>query len=56
MLHEANVEQVISRAGRMSDPNMDPAFLGTLVIVGMNKKNHSPLLNASMHQGAVVKG
>ena len=44
--HEANVEQVFSRAGRISDPNMDPAYLGTLVMVGMNKKNYSPPLNA----------
>jgi len=27
--HEANVEQVFSRAGRISDPNMNPAYLGT---------------------------
>ena len=46
MPHEANVEQVFSRAGRISDPNMNPAYLGTLVMVGMNKKNYSPPLNA----------
>jgi len=40
------VSQVFSRAGRMSEPNMDPAYLGTLVMVGMNKKNYSPPLNA----------
>ena len=44
--HEANVEQVFSRAGRISNPNMTPAYLGTLVMVGMNKKNYSPPLNA----------
>ena len=44
--HEANVEQVFSRAGRMSDPNLDPGYLGTLVMVGMNKKNYSPPLSA----------
>ena len=46
MPHEANVEQVFSRAGRISNPNMTPAYLGTLVMVGMNKKNYSPPLNA----------
>ena len=45
--HEANVEQVFSRAGRISDPNMNPAYLGMLVMVGMNKKNYSPPLNAT---------
>ena len=45
MPHEANVEQVFSRAGRISDPNMNPAYLGMLVMVGMNKKNYSPPLN-----------
>ena len=34
------MEQVFSRAGRISDPNMNPAYLGTLVMVGMNKKNY----------------
>ena len=28
--HEANVEQVFSRAGNLSDPNMYPQFLGAL--------------------------
>ena len=40
------MEQVFSRAGRISDPNMNPAYLGMLVMVGMNKKNYSPPLNA----------
>ena len=44
--HEANVEQVFSRAGRISDPNMNPAYLGMLVMVGMNKKNYSPPIDA----------
>ena len=31
--HEANVEQYFSRAGMLSDPNIDPAYLGVLVMV-----------------------
>ena len=44
LAHEANVEQVFSRAGRLSDPNMNPHYLGMLVMVGMNKKNFKPSL------------
>ena len=44
--HEANVEQVFSRAGRLSDPNMNPHYLGKLVMVGMNKKNFKPPVQA----------
>lgn len=40
--HEANVEQVFSRAGKLSDPNVNPHYLGTLVKVAMNKKNFKP--------------
>ena len=40
--HEANVEQVFSRAGRLSDPNMNPNYLGKLVMVGMNKQFYKP--------------
>jgi len=32
--HEANVEQVFSRAGNLSDPNMDSEYLAHLVMVG----------------------
>jgi hypothetical protein len=39
--HEANVEQVLSRAGNLSDPNMDPEYLDHLVMVGINKKSHN---------------
>jgi hypothetical protein len=38
--HEANVEQVFSRAGNLSDPNMDPEYLAHLVMVGVNKKSY----------------
>ena len=37
--HEANVEQVFSRAGNLSDPNMDPEYIAHLVMVGINKKS-----------------
>ena len=44
--HEANVEQIFSRAGKLSDPNLNPPhYLGTLVMVGMNKKNFRPAVN-----------
>ena len=44
--HEANVEQVFSRAGLLSDPNLLPAHLAKLVKVGFNKKAFEPLLAA----------
>ena len=39
---EANVEQVrvFSRAGKLSDPNVDPEFLAHLVMVLINKKSY----------------
>jgi hypothetical protein len=40
--HEDNVEQVFSRAGNLSDPNMDPEYLDHLVMVGVNKKSYKP--------------
>ena len=40
--HEANVEQVFSRARNLSDPNMDPEYLAHLVMVGVNKKSYKP--------------
>ena len=44
--HEANVEQVFSRAGNLSEPNMDPEFLAHLVMVLVNKKAFTPTLAA----------
>ena len=44
--HEANVEQYFSRAGNVSDPNMDPHYLGMLVMVGANKKRFAPSVQA----------
>ena len=44
--HEANVEQIFSRAGLLTDPNLDPAYLAMLVRVGFNKKVFKPLVKA----------
>ena len=40
--HEANVEQIFSLAGRLSDPNLDPHRLPTLVRIHFNKKAFMP--------------
>ena len=40
--HEANVEMLFSRAGLLTDPNMDPDFLATLTSIAMNKKACNP--------------
>ena len=40
--HEANVEQVFSRAGNLSDPNMDPEYLASLTIIAVNQKAFWP--------------
>ena len=40
--HEANVEQIFSRAGLLSDPNLDPDYLAVLVKVGYNLSIHQP--------------
>ena len=44
--HEGNVEQVFSQAGLLSDPNMDPIYLATLVKVGKNRSAYKPPLTA----------
>ena len=44
--HEANVAQVFSRAGNLSDPNIDPEFLAHLVMVSVNKKAFQPSIEA----------
>ena len=44
--HEANVETLFSRAGYLTDPNMDPAFMATLVRVGFNENGFKPSLEA----------
>ena len=41
--HEGNVEQIFSRrAGLLADPNIQPAYLATLVEIGVNKKSYKP--------------
>ena len=40
--HEGNVEQIFSLGGRLSDPNMDPGYLASLVFIGSNRKVHMP--------------
>ncbi|KAK3285771.1 hypothetical protein CYMTET_6636 [Cymbomonas tetramitiformis] len=42
--HEANCEQVFSIAGYLSDPNLDPSYLGTLTSIGINKAAYKPPL------------
>jgi hypothetical protein len=44
--HEANVEQVFSRAGLIADPNLLPSHLSTLVMVGFNKNAFKPQIAA----------
>ena len=39
--HVAKVEQVFSRAGNLSDPNMDPEYLAHLVMVGVRTSTMS---------------
>ena len=45
MPHEANVEQLFSRSGNLSDPNIDPDFLATLTSIGVNKKVYKPTVS-----------
>ena len=40
--HEANIEQLFSRAGLLSDPNMDPVLLGKLTSITFNRKAYDP--------------
>jgi hypothetical protein len=40
--HEGKVEQIFSLGGRVSDPNMNPAYLATLVFIGSNRKVYMP--------------
>ena len=42
LCHEANVEQIFSRAGLLSDPNIDQDYLATLVMISCNKKAFQP--------------
>ena len=40
--HEGNVEHIFSLGGRLSDPNMNPAYLARLVYMGSNRKVYMP--------------
>ena len=40
--HEGNVEQLFSRSGFLTDPNMDSAFLAALTAIGKNKGAYQP--------------
>ena len=40
-----NVEQIFSLGGRLSDPNMIPSYLATLVLIGSNEKLFMPAKN-----------
>ena len=40
--HEAKVEQIFSLGGRVSDPNINPDYLATLVFVGSIYKVYMP--------------
>ena len=42
---QANVEQLFSRSGNLSDPNMDPEYLAILTSIGINKKVYKPSLS-----------
>ena len=44
--HEANVEQLFSRSGNLTDPNIDPHFLGKLTSIGVNKSRFQPSTEA----------
>ena len=46
LAHEVNVEQVFSRAGLLSDPNINPDYLARLVMVSVNKKAFRPSVKA----------
>jgi hypothetical protein len=43
---KANVEQIFSRAGGLTDPNIDQDYLATLVVVGCNKSAFKPSCDA----------
>ena len=40
--HEGNVEQIFSLGGRLSDLNMNPSYLATLIFIGSNLKIFMP--------------
>jgi hypothetical protein len=53
--HEANVEQLFSRSGNLSDPNIDPDFLATLTSISANKKVYKPTVSEIKDMYAVPR-
>lgn len=49
LAHEANTEQTFSLAGRISDPNMEPSYLGSLTSIASNRCVYKP------HWKAILK-
>ena len=49
MPHEGNTEQTFSLSGRIADPNMDPAYLGSLTSIASNMTVYKP------HWKAILK-
>jgi hypothetical protein len=45
---EANVEQVFSRAGQLSEVNLDPDALADMVLIMVNKYAYTPSLQVVM--------
>ena len=48
--HEGNVEQIFSLGGRLSDPNINPSYLATLVFIGSNRKIFMPSKEAILQR------
>jgi len=48
--HEGNVEQIFSLGGRLSDPNINPAYLACLVFIGSNIKVFMPTKDAILQR------
>ena len=44
--HEANSEQTFSVAGKLTDPNMSPDYLGKLASIAINQKVFKPCVPA----------
>ena len=45
--HEANVEQIFSRAGLLANARLDPSYLALMVRVGFNKKSYKPTVRVT---------
>jgi hypothetical protein len=46
LAHEGNVENLFSKSGNLSDPNLDPQYLSKLTRIGANKHAFCPLDSA----------